>query len=89
MADAITITFRGKTYRISTHEPAAYVHEAVQLIESAIAEVAPKVPAARDEQLMLFASLQTIVGLIKDREEKAHALSAHTDRLAAALEAVE
>lgn len=89
MADAITITVRGKTYRISTHEPAAYVHEAVQLMEAALAEIATKAPGARDEQLMLFASLQTVVALIKDREEKAHALTAHTDRLTSALESVE
>ncbi|MGD1997328.1 MAG: cell division protein ZapA [Candidatus Dependentiae bacterium] len=89
MADTITITVRGKTYRISTQEPAAYVHEAAQLLEGATAEIATKVPAARDEQLMLFASLQTLVGLIKSREEKASELTAHTERLNTALAAAE
>ena len=89
MAEIITITVHGKTYRISTHESAAYIHEAVRLLESSLAEVAAGVPSARNEQLLLFASLQTAVGLIKQREESTEALVAHATRLATVLAEVE
>ena len=88
MAETVSLTIRGKTYRVSAQESTEHIKEAARLFEEAFEEVSRTVLMAREEQIMLFAGLQAAVGLIKERDAHAEALTAHATRLEDALKDV-
>lgn len=85
-ANSVTITLRGKSFVISTTEPEQFVQEAAQLLDGLAHDLSEKVGVMREDQLMMFAALQSLVAVIKQREEEKRVLNAHADRLAAALD---
>lgn len=85
-ANSVTITLRGKSFVISTSEPEAFVHEAASHLDGVATKLSEKVGVMREDQLMMFAALQALVTVIKERESEKKVIADHAKRLEKALQ---